>query len=127
MKRRMKAAGTMQERKKNQSDPIAHPVIMFSQQENPSKVLDNLEKFARKVVRQPKGAAAKLDNPPTVAYSDPDALKVLSKKLIKLIIAENILTEEKMSILFEATRLANPQLDDEDLENIFKFIKEEVL
>ena len=51
MKRRMKAAGTMQERKKNTNDPIAHPVIMFSQEENPVKVLDNLEKFARKVVR----------------------------------------------------------------------------
>ena len=32
-----------------------------------------------------------------------------------------------MSKLFEATRLAKPQLNDEDLDSIFLFIKNEVL
>ena len=65
--------------------------------------------------------------PPTVAPNYPNALKILSKKLLKLIIAENILTVTEMNRLFEATRQANPYLEYDDLENIFMFIKSEVL
>ena len=51
MKRFKKAAGKMQKRKKYPSDLIAHPGVMLAQQELPVKVLDNLEKHARKVVK----------------------------------------------------------------------------
>jgi hypothetical protein len=61
-----------------------------------------------------------------VHSDDPAPYRTLTQALLKIIISKKWVQEGAMYRLFEKTKLANPGLEDSELERVFEFIKSEI-
>jgi hypothetical protein len=106
----MSDIGSSVERKKNLSDPLAHPVTIFAQEGAVSSTESApLKRFAQKIYAVPKKQTPihppnPADVPPTINSTDTNPFVNLKRKLLKHIIDRKILSEQGIYRLFEKTR-----------------------
>ena len=134
MQRRISDIGKFSERKKNQFDPLANPVMLFrspGSKENSSKkfkatiVKRNTSSdfnFLQKSYSRPASAKPQYQVPFVATYNSSSEL-LLKKKLFEVITANKIYSDKALEDLYQKTRESNAHLPQELVEKVINYIK----